>query len=93
MSKWLWIKLAAGLSVVILLVSLGYLIADRGSAVSSVSRSPAAVPLAVSDKIVQKEQLQDPDAALSWLLEALVVSEPGLTVKESSRVMYNGRLS
>ncbi len=93
MSKWLWIKLAAGLSVVILLVSLGYLIADRGSAVSSVSRSPAAVPLAVSDKIVQKEQLQDPDAALSWLLAALAASEPGLTVKELSRVMYNGRLS
>ncbi len=89
MSKWPWLKLVAGFSAVIFLVSLGYLIAERRSAVLPAPRLPA---IAV-EKNVQKEQLQDPVAALDRLLEALVVSDPGLTVSESSRVMYNGRLS
>ena len=89
MSKWPWLKLVAGLSAVIMLVSLGYVIAERRSAVL-----PApCLPAIAAEKIVSKEQLQDPDVALSWLLEALLASEPGLKVTESSRIMYNGRLS
>jgi len=92
-SKWPWLKLVAGLSAVIFLVCLGYLIADRRCAVSPVSRLPKALPAATPDKTVQREQLQDPDAALVWLLEELAAGEPGLTVSETSRIMYNGRLA
>jgi polysaccharide deacetylase 2 family uncharacterized protein YibQ len=92
-SKWPWLKVFAGFSAVIFLVSLGYRITDHKTAVPPSARLSEVLPAVESDAIVKKERLQDPSAALVWLLEALSASEPELAVTESSRVMYNGRLS
>ncbi len=93
MSRRQWLKVFAGFSAVIFLVSLGYWIADHKTAVSPSARLSKVLPVVESDVIVEKDRLQDPGAALTWLLETLSASEPGLTVTESYRVMYNGRLS
>jgi len=92
-SKWPWLKVFAGFSAVVFLVSLGYWITDHKTAVSPSAHLSEVLPVVGSGAIVKNERLQDPGAALIWLLEALSASEPELTVTESSRVMYNGRLS
>jgi hypothetical protein len=92
-SKWPWLKVFAGFSAVIFMVSLGYWITDHKTAVSPSAHLSEVLPAVESGAIVKNKRLQDPGAALIWLLEALSTSEPELTVTESSRVMYNGRLS
>lgn len=93
MTKWQWLKVLAGFSAVIFLVSLGYRIADHKTAVAPSAHLSEALPAGESAAIVKKNGLQDPGAALIWLLQELSVSEPGLIYTESSRLMHNGRLS
>lgn len=94
MSKQHRLKILGCLCAAIFLITLGFLAAGHRAAVPLPVRLAEELPVTASEKVtVQKEELQNPDAALSWLFEVMVSSEPALKVTESSRVMYNGSLS
>ncbi len=94
MFKWPWLKVVVGISAVIFLLSLGYLIGRQRSPVKPVDLVSEKPVTSISAKeLPVQDRLRDPADALSWLLAALVSGDPGLKITESSLTMHNGRLS
>ncbi|MCK5681336.1 divergent polysaccharide deacetylase family protein [bacterium] len=86
-------KVVVCLGVGALLFILTYLVIGSRVEVQPETQLSGAGQGLLGKKELVAGELRDPDVALAWLLEGLLVSEPTLSVEHSSRVMSNGKFS